>query len=248
MTRTVYEFPLLHERPICLVIHLWERWRGSRNSTAGHNESIHTQSWCDLSCRCNCCESATAKQSINFWSRHLASTVPGQLHQYTDQGFTQRNSGKFLGTWSLTSCTKNASGMPWGLPDWDLSGGLRSPWASTQTMPTSGSTVEWPKIDPIAKLWSPPSVRHSRPRFSESATASEICTKQHQMIDSWYRLGQLLEQLFSIWWKHLTLFILRNLRRSLTWGLTDNYCQYVALVTVKNRRRYFLTVLLCVRQ
>ncbi len=66
--------------------------------------------------------------------------------------------------------------MPWMLPDGVSSAVLKSACASTQMMrsflPVARQWAATALIDPMARLWSPPSRIGSRPAASSAAVAS----------------------------------------------------------------------------
>jgi hypothetical protein len=79
-----------------------------------------------------------------------------------------------MGPAASTRRSRKDSGMPWMLPDGDVSGALMSACASTHTMPTLRRARRMPAMEPMATLWSPPSVSGTTPLARMPVNAAVI--------------------------------------------------------------------------
>ena len=68
---------------------------------------------------------------------------------------------------------RTATGMPWILPEGEVSGVLISPCASNQMTPRLFLYFRTPEIVPIAILWSPPYTNGNLPSLITEKTFSE---------------------------------------------------------------------------
>lgn len=92
------------------------------------------------------------------------------------------NPGSLL-MYGWSSFTKNDKGIPCMFPDDDVSGVLISACASTQTTTCSGSAKEWPKMEPMAMLWSPPRAKQVLPDLMTLYTSAAICQRGKPQLD-----------------------------------------------------------------
>ena len=85
---------------------------------------------------------------------------------------------------------RQATGMPWMLPDGVTSLVLKSECASSHRtrsfLPAWRQCLATAVIEPIARQWSPPSMMGSRPRSSSAAVAS-ITARFHATTSSRWR-------------------------------------------------------------
>lgn len=103
----------------------------------------------------------------------LRQCILGNYH-----GLMNSNPGSLL-MYGWSSFTRNDKGIPCMFPDDDVSGVLMSACASTQTTTCSGSAKEWPKIEPMAMLWSPPRAKQVLPDLMTLYTSAAICQREY---------------------------------------------------------------------